>query len=111
VNVLQHRRPERIERFIEGQTSLRSYDSAPFPPPPPLSVSKLDRRYTEDYKRRDKLLTGGGGGARGWAWTRIIPLQKNLVAYIIKNSKLSRPPRKISKYKEEETNTETSCHT
>jgi hypothetical protein len=35
---------ERIERFIEGQAFLRSYDSAPCSPPPPYPVSELDFR-------------------------------------------------------------------
>jgi hypothetical protein len=35
---------EKIERFIEGQAFLQSYDSAPSPAP--SSVSELNRRHT-----------------------------------------------------------------
>ncbi len=34
-----HSKSERIERFIEAQDFLRSYDSAPLPPLPHLSIS------------------------------------------------------------------------
>jgi hypothetical protein len=41
---------ERIEGFIEAQAFLGSYGSASHPPPlPPHPVSKLDRRYTQEY--------------------------------------------------------------
>jgi len=60
---------EAIERFIEAEAFLRSFDSAPRPPlpPPPLPVSKLDRRHTRRLRKRDDLLTGEGGrgGRRG----------------------------------------------
>jgi hypothetical protein len=56
--------PERTEE----QAFLRSYDSAPRPPPPLPPVSKLDRRHTEiKSEKRGNLRTGerGEGGGRG----------------------------------------------
>jgi hypothetical protein len=56
-----------IERYMEAQAFLRSYDSAPRPPPPsPSHVSMLDRPHTGRLGKRDNLLTGEGrGGGRG----------------------------------------------
>ncbi len=55
------------ESFIEGRTSLRSYDYPPPPPspPPPLpSICMLDQLHTEGLW--EKLLMGEGeGGGRG----------------------------------------------
>jgi hypothetical protein len=49
---------ECTEGFIEGKAFSRSYDLVP---PLPLS-SKLDKRHRETLrKKREKLLTGGGG--------------------------------------------------
>jgi hypothetical protein len=48
---------ERIRRFIDTQAFLRSYDSAPRPPPPPLSaLSKLDKRHTRRLFSASKIL-------------------------------------------------------
>jgi hypothetical protein len=45
---------ERTEIFIEGQAFLQLYDSAPTPPPLPITaVSKLDRRKTGRLGKRD----------------------------------------------------------
>jgi hypothetical protein len=44
---------------------LRSYDSAPRPPPPPTPVSRLDRRHTGRLRKRDNLLGGEGGWGGG----------------------------------------------
>ncbi len=52
--------PKSIERFIESQAFLRSFNSAPCPPLP-LSVSKLDRRHIGRLRKRVNLLTGGSG--------------------------------------------------
>jgi hypothetical protein len=57
-----------IERFIEGQAFLRSYDLAPRPPLPPLSVSKLDRRHIGRLRKRVNLLTVEGNDG---AWPSI----------------------------------------
>ncbi len=66
-----HATPESIERFIEGHASLRSYDSAPRPPPPTRSpVSKLDRRHTGRLRKSGNLLTAEERGV--WPWSRII---------------------------------------
>jgi hypothetical protein len=53
---------ERIERFVEAQAFLRSYDPAPRPPPspPPFPGSKLDWRHTGRLRKRDNLLMGAG---------------------------------------------------
>ncbi len=50
---------ESIERFMEGHAYLRSYHSAPGPPPP-LPSGKLDRRHTERLRKSVTLLTGEG---------------------------------------------------
>ncbi len=73
---------ERIEWFywlIEDQAFLRSHNSAPRPPPPPLSVSKLSLFLILPVCRRSSLLTGGGG--RGRVWSRIIRPQESLGLY------------------------------
>ncbi len=49
--------PESIKLFIEGQAFSRSNDLVPHLPPPPSSVSKLDRRHTGRLRNREKLLT------------------------------------------------------
>jgi hypothetical protein len=49
--------PESIEYFIDGQALSPSYDLAP-----PSPISKLDRRHTGRLRKRDNLLTWGGGG-------------------------------------------------
>jgi hypothetical protein len=54
--------PERIERFIEGQPFLQSYDSAPYPPPP-SPTRKPDRRHTGRLIKRVDLLMWKGGGS------------------------------------------------
>jgi hypothetical protein len=54
-----------IERFIEAQASLRSYESAPRPPRP-RPPKMVDRRHTGRLIKRDNLLTGKGGGGRAW---------------------------------------------
>ncbi len=60
----RHINTERIEWFIEDKAFLRSFDSAPRPPP----VSKLSLSLSLPMCRRSSLLTGewwgGGGGAR-----------------------------------------------
>jgi hypothetical protein len=45
---------ESIERFVEGQAFLRSYELAPRPPPPPLSSEEGggDGRGAESYDRK-----------------------------------------------------------
>ncbi len=55
---------ESIERDIEGQAFLWSFDSAPPTPPPP--ASKLDRRHTRRLRTRVKLPTGDGRGAESY---------------------------------------------
>ncbi len=75
---------EGIECFIEDKAFLRLYDMAPVssPIPFPLSpVNKLDRRHTGRLRKRDNLLTGGGGGIREWGRSRIIRLRESLVLY------------------------------
>jgi hypothetical protein len=69
--------PESIECFMKDQASLRSHDSAPRPPPSPLSpspVHSLSRQQVVSFSqsscvvcRQSTLLTGevGGGGGRG----------------------------------------------
>jgi hypothetical protein len=50
-------RPERIERFIEGQAFSRSSDAAPPPPPPPLpSVSYIGGGRKTEKERGEKGL-------------------------------------------------------
>ncbi len=69
---------ERIEWsswLIEAQAFLRSHNSAPRPPPPPLSVSKLSLFLLFPVCRRSSLPTGRGGG---WVWSRIIRPQESL---------------------------------
>jgi hypothetical protein len=66
---------ESIEWFKEDPAFPRSYDSAPHPPPPPLSsVIKLDQQYTGRPSKRDNLLTeegkGGGRGAKSYDWKK-----------------------------------------
>jgi hypothetical protein len=51
---------ENIERFIEGQAFLRSYDAAPPPASSPVSVP--DRRHTGRLRNRCSLLNGKGVG-------------------------------------------------
>ncbi len=64
---------------------MRSYDSAPRPPPcPPSPVSKLVRRHTKRLRKRDNFLTGEW--ERGQAWSRIIRPQESLVLYKSFNS-------------------------
>jgi len=53
---------EGIERFIEGQVFLLSYDSAPRPPLPPAPVSKVDQRNTEKERQLSDGRRGEGGG-------------------------------------------------
>ncbi len=60
-----HYYSECIEWCIETQVFSPSYDSAPPHPPPPLPVSKIDRRHTGRVRKRYNLLAGrGGGGAK-----------------------------------------------
>ncbi len=70
---------ERMEWFIEDQAFLRSYDSAPCPPPPPsvncISLSVFLCVVSPAYWRE------GGGWRRGRAWSRIIRTQKSLGFY------------------------------
>ncbi len=69
--------PENIEWFIEGQAFSRLYciiRLLTHPLPPPSPGSKLDRRHRGRLRKRDKLVTGGGG-----ARSRIIPPQEILV--------------------------------
>jgi hypothetical protein len=48
--------------LLEDQTFPPKYNLAhPPPPPPPFPVSKLDRRHTGLLRKRDNLLTTGGG--------------------------------------------------
>ncbi len=54
LNDLQRARLSRVQK-----------DLVPHPPPPPSSVSKLDRRHTGRLRKRDKLLTGEGGKGVG----------------------------------------------
>ncbi len=68
---------ESIVWFIEGQPFSRSYDWLLAHPLPPSPVSKLDRRHIGNLRKRDNLLTGGGGG--GWARSRIIRTPQSLV--------------------------------
>jgi hypothetical protein len=56
--------PERIERFIEGQAFLRSYDSALRPLPPSRHALSWTGE-TQEERKRDNLLTGGGGRIKG----------------------------------------------
>jgi len=53
---------ESIERFIEDQAFLRSYVSAPSPPPP---VSGSTGDLQEDWEREKTYWLGGGGGEGG----------------------------------------------
>jgi hypothetical protein len=56
--------PESIVLFTEDQAFSPSYFGL-LPHPPP-SVSKLDRRHIRRLRKRENLLTGGGGrGASG----------------------------------------------
>ncbi len=50
--------PESIERFTEDQAFSTSQDLAPFPPPSPSPISKFDKKRP---RKRDNLLTEGGG--------------------------------------------------
>jgi hypothetical protein len=70
-----------IERLIEDQSFLWSYDLAPRPPPPPSHVGNLDRRHTGRLRKRGSLLTGKGGSGGGRLWSRIIRAQEGLVLY------------------------------
>jgi hypothetical protein len=58
----------RIERFIEDQAFLQSYDLAPRPPPSP--ATKLDRRHTED-RQRETICWRRGGKGLGGAWVEL----------------------------------------
>jgi hypothetical protein len=58
--------PNNIERFIEGQAFLRSYDSGRRPPPSPLSQSVSKRKR---------------GGKGGGAWSQIHRSQESLSLY------------------------------
>jgi hypothetical protein len=64
--------------LIEDQAFLRSHNSAPRPPPLPLSVSKWSLFLIIPVCRRSSLLTGGGGGR---VWSRIIRPQESLGLY------------------------------
>ncbi len=65
---------QRAVNYLQRSRQV-SYDSAPHPPPSP--VSKLDRRHTGLLRKRGSLLTGG----RWWAWSRIIRPQESQVLY------------------------------
>ncbi len=75
----------RIEQrvLIKEQVFLRSYDSAPRPPPPP--VSKLDRQHTGRLRKRDNLLTrdwgGRGGGVESYAKSLVLYKSFNTLWY------------------------------
>ncbi len=54
--------PERINRFIEAQALLRSYNSAPRPPPAPLSRQQIVPLSQSSCVSPVQLPDGGGGG-------------------------------------------------
>ncbi len=56
----QHQRV--LNDLWRARFSCGRIDLAPSPPP----VSMLDRRHTGRLRKRDNLLTGGGGGRGGW---------------------------------------------
>ncbi len=65
--------PESIEWFIENQAFLRSYDSAPRPPPlpSPSLVSKLSLFLSLSVCRRSgEVGSGRGGGLEAKAYDR-----------------------------------------
>jgi hypothetical protein len=62
--------------LIEDQAFLRFHDSAPRPPPPPLSVIKLSLFLILPVCRRVQLTDGRKRG--GWVWSRIIRPQESL---------------------------------
>ncbi len=71
-----------IERFTEDQAFLRSYDSAPRPPPPPSCQTA--RPATDGrLRKRGKFLTGDGGegdgrGAETYDGNNALALYKSL---------------------------------
>ncbi len=68
------KKSESIERLIEVQAFLRSYDSAtPFPPPACQQVVSLSQSSCVSTVE----LTAVGA----WAWSRIIRLQESLAFY------------------------------
>jgi hypothetical protein len=56
---------ESIERFIEGEAFLRSYDSAPHPPSLPLLPSIAGSTLHMQIEKERQLADGEGGGAEG----------------------------------------------
>ncbi len=72
-------RTNSIERFIEDQAFLPSYDLAPPKPSPPLSsVSKLNRLHTGRPKREE---ISYGRWGREWGKRQIIWRRESLVLY------------------------------
>jgi hypothetical protein len=73
---------EHIELFIEDQAFLWSYDSAPRPPPPPLShlqlVSLCQSSCVSPIELTDRR--------RGWARSQIIRQRGSLTLYKILNT-------------------------
>ncbi len=68
--------PPREDRMnLEGQAFLWPYDLAPRPPPPPPPFSR-QKAHTERLRRRDNLMTKGGG--RWWVKSPIIRPQESL---------------------------------
>ncbi len=55
---------ESVERFIEDQAFLRSYDSAPRPPPSPFSHQQVVSLSQSSCVTGQAYWRGGGGG--GW---------------------------------------------
>jgi hypothetical protein len=53
---------QKVLRFIEAQAFLRSYDSAPLPPPYPSPASRLSLFLSLPVCRRLSLLTKRKGG-------------------------------------------------
>ncbi len=64
-NIMNKRKPESIERFLENQAFLRLYDSAPRPPPSPISKLSLFLSQSFCMSPVELTLWGGGGGGHG----------------------------------------------
>jgi hypothetical protein len=64
--------------IIEDQAFSPSYNWAPHPPP---FVSKSSLFISRHVCRRSSLLTGEGGGGRGWGRSQIVRLRERLALY------------------------------